>query len=291
MQAIFFEYPALLIAGYFLLGLLVGSFLNVVIYRLPKMMEAGWQTECKLLLGVEDSTSSEAIPTFNLAFPQSHCPACNTVIKPWQNIPLLSYALLKGRCGNCGIRISPRYPTIELISGLLAASAAWHFGFGWEALAVTIFLWALLTMTMIDVDHQLLPDQITLPLLWLGILLNTTGMFAPLPDAVWGAVAGYLSLWCVFHLFKLLTGKEGMGFGDFKLLAALGAWMGWQMLPLIIILSSLVGAVVGALILALQRKGRGTPIPFGPYLAGAGAIAFFWGQALIDNYLQFAGLK
>lgn len=256
------------------------------------MMEAGWQTECKLLLGLEEPASAaESKPAFNLAFPQSHCPACNAAIKPWQNIPLLSYAFLKGRCGNCGIGISLRYPAIELISGVLAALAAWRFGFSWEALAVTVFLWALLTMTMIDIDHQLLPDQITLPLLWLGITLNTAGMFVSLPDAVWGAIAGYLSLWLVFHLFKLLTGKEGMGFGDFKLLAALGAWMGWQMLPLIIILSSLVGAVVGALILVLQRKGRGTPIPFGPYLAGAGAIAFFWGQTLIDNYLQFAGLK
>lgn len=254
------------------------------------MMEAEWQSECKLLLGQEGPAETKK-PTFNLAFPQSHCPSCNAEIKPWQNIPLLSYALLRGRCGKCGVGISIRYPVIELIAGVLAALAAWRFGFTWEALAVTVLLWALLTMTMIDVDHQLLPDQITLPLLWLGLLLNTGGMFATLTDAVWGAAAGYLSLWSVFHLFKLLTGKEGMGFGDFKLLAALGAWMGWQMLPLIILLSSLVGAVVGILILTLQRKDRRTPIPFGPYLAGAGAIAFFWGQALIDNYMQFAGLK
>jgi len=266
--------------------------LNVVIYRLPKMMELGWQSECKLLLGLEtDGSESNAKPAFNLAFPHSHCPGCNAAIKPWQNIPLLSYALLKGRCANCRIPISIRYPIIEFIAGLLAAIAAAHFGFSWEALAATILMWTLLTMTMIDVDHQLLPDQLTLPLLWLGILLNTTGMFVPLMDAVWGAAAGYLSLWAVYQLFKLVTGKEGMGFGDFKLLAALGAWMGWQMLPLIILLSSLVGAVIGVLILTLQRKGRGTPIPFGPYLAGAGAIAFFYGHTLIENYLQFAGLK
>lgn len=253
------------------------------------MMEIGWQSECRVLLGVPEAAVPES--GFNLAFPQSHCPSCNASIKPWQNIPVLSYALLGGRCANCKTHISLRYPIIELISGVLAAGAAWQFGFGWEAAAVTVFLWALLTMTMIDIDHQLLPDQITLPLLWLGIIANTTGMFVSLQDAVWGAIAGYLTLWIVFHLFKWLTGKEGMGFGDFKLLAALGAWMGWQMLPLIILLSSLVGAVVGSIVLVLQRKGRGTPIPFGPYLAGAGVIALFWGQTLIDSYLQFAGLK
>jgi leader peptidase (prepilin peptidase)/N-methyltransferase len=197
---------------------------------------------------------------------------------------------LRGRCANCKTPISKRYPIIETVAALLAGFAAWQLGFGWPLLAVLLFLWALLTLTMIDVDHQLLPDQITLPLLWLGLTLNVGGMFAPLADAVWGAVAGYLSLWSVYHLFKLATGKEGMGYGDFKLLAALGAWMGWQMLPVIILLSSLVGAVVGSLLLVMQRKGRSTPIPFGPYLAGAGAIAFFWGKDLIQNYLQFAGL-
>ena len=273
------------------MGLLIGSFLNVVIYRLPKMMELDWRSECKILLGIEDQSPQSPTTRFNLAYPESHCPSCNAPIKPWQNIPILSYAILKGRCAHCGVGISLRYPIIELIAGLLAALAAQHFGFSWEALAAALFLWSLLAMTMIDVDHQLLPDQLTLPLMWLGLLLNSFGMFVPLHDAVWGAVAGYLSLWSVYHLFKLLTGKEGMGFGDFKLLAALGAWMGWQMLPVIILLSSLVGAVTGIVILTLQRKGRGTPIPFGPYLAGAGAIAFFWGELLIQNYLQFAGLK
>jgi leader peptidase (prepilin peptidase)/N-methyltransferase len=279
-----------LIAGYFLLGLLVGSFLNVVIYRLPKMMELEWRQECRLLLDVDEPNAAPA-QKFNLAVPESHCPGCNAPVKPWQNIPLLSYLLLKGRCANCGISISLRYPIIELIAGLLAALAGWHFGASWEGLAACALLWSLLAMTMIDIDHQLLPDQITLPLMWLGILLNTGGMFVSLHDAVWGAAAGYLTLWSVYQLFKLVTGKEGMGFGDFKLLAALGAWMGWQMLPVIILLSSLVGAVVGIIILTLQRRGRGTPIPFGPYLAGAGFIAFFWGEPLIQNYLQFAGLK
>ena len=286
---VFSQYPALLIAGCFLLGLLVGSFLNVVIYRLPLMMEREWRAECSLLLNGEPAASAPTEP-FNLAFPPSRCPSCAAKIQPWQNIPVVSYLFLHGRCANCRAPISIRYPSIETVSALLAAFAAWHLGFGWPLLAALIFLWALLALTMIDVDHQLLPDQITLPLLWLGLSLNTGAMFVPLPDAVWGAAAGYLSLWSVYHAFKLLTGKEGMGYGDFKLLAALGAWMGWQMLPVIILLSSLVGAVVGSLLLLAQRKGRSTPIPFGPYLAGAGAIAFFWGHWLIQHYLQFAGM-
>jgi len=267
---------------------MVGSFLNVVIYRLPKMMELSWHNECEFLLnGKEPEQHATA---FNLAFPSSRCPHCDASIMPWQNIPVVSYLLLGGRCANCSARISPRYPIIEIITGLLSAYAGFYFGFTWELLATLFFLWALLTLTMIDVDHQLLPDQITLPLLWLGLLLNTQNVFVSINDAVIGAAAGYLSLWSVYHVFKLVTGKEGMGFGDFKLLAALGAWMGWQMLPVIILLSSLVGAVVGSLLLALQRKGKSTPIPFGPYLAGAGVIAFFWGDFLIKNYLQFAGI-
>ncbi|MDB6061852.1 MAG: prepilin peptidase [Verrucomicrobiaceae bacterium] len=286
--AFFLEHPAYLIAGCFLLGLIVGSFLNVVIYRLPVMMQREWHSECSLLLNIESPTVSSE--PFNLAFPPSRCPGCNSKIAAWQNIPVISYLFLRGRCANCKIAISKRYPIIEMVSGLLAVFTAWQMGFGWPLLATLILLWALLAMTMIDVDHQLLPDQITLPLLWLGLLLNTGGMFVSLNDAIWGAAAGYLSLWSVYHVFKLLTGKEGMGFGDFKLLAALGAWMGWQMLPVIILLSSLVGAVIGSLMLIAQRKGRGTPIPFGPYLAGAGVIAFFWGKLLIQNYLQFVGL-
>jgi len=269
---------------------MVGSFLNVVIYRLPKMMEHEWRNECELLLRGTETQTHKPAAVFNLAFPASHCPHCNATIQPWQNIPVISYILLRGRCANCSTSISIRYPIIEAITGLLSAYAAVHFGFTWESLATLFFLWALLTLTMIDVDHQLLPDQITLPLLWLGLLFNTQHLFASLSDAVIGAAAGYLTLWSVYHAFRLVTGKEGMGFGDFKLLAALGAWMGWQMLPVIILLSSLVGAVVGSLLLAFQRKGRSTPIPFGPYLAGAGVIAFFWGDTLIKNYLKFAGI-
>lgn len=283
------ENPAILIAGCLVFGLLVGSFLNVVIYRLPKMMELQWRSECRVILSLEPE--EPATPGFNLAFPQSHCPNCQAAIKPWQNVPVVSWLLLKGRCANCKVSISARYPVIELCAGLLSALAAWHFGATWQLPLVLVLLWALLAMTMIDIDHQLLPDQITLPLLWLGLLANTQALFVPLADAVWGAAAGYLVLWSVFHLFRLLTGKEGMGYGDFKLLAALGAWMGWQMLPLIILLSSLVGAVIGSLVLLAQRRGRATPIPFGPYLAGAGVIALFWGQMLIDSYLQFAQLK
>jgi leader peptidase (prepilin peptidase)/N-methyltransferase len=286
---LFATYPALLIAGCFLLGLVVGSFLNVVIYRFPKMMEQIWRAECQALLG---QTPPDAVAApFNLAFPHSHCPHCRAPIKPWQNIPVLSYALLGGRCASCHVRISARYPIVELCAGLLAALAAWQLGYSLQTLAAIVFLWTLLVLTMIDVDHQLLPDQLTLPLLWLGLLLNTGGLFVSLHDAVIGAAAGYLVLWSVFHGFRLLTGKEGMGYGDFKLLAALGAWMGWQMLPVIILLSSLVGAAVGSLLLLAQRRGRSTPIPFGPYLAGAAIIALFWGQELIRNYLQFAGLK
>jgi len=283
------EYPVLLGAGCLVLGLIVGSFLNVVIYRLPKIMERNWRQECQVILGQEPD--APAAQPFNLAFPHSHCPHCSKPIKPWQNIPVLSYLLLRGRCADCGAGISVRYPIIELCAGLLALLAAWQLGFSAQLPAALLFLWVLLTLTMIDVDHQLLPDQLTLPLLWLGLLINTRSLFAPLMDAVIGAAAGYLVLWTVYHAFRLLTGKEGMGYGDFKLLAALGAWMGWQMLPVVILLSSLVGAVIGSVLLLMQRKGHGTPIPFGPYLAGAGVIALFWGEALVNNYLQFAGLK
>lgn len=274
------------------LGLLVGSFLNVVIYRLPVMMQRQWQQECRLLLDVAAPADDNSEPAvFNLAVPASRCPHCQSQIKAWQNIPVISYLLLRGRCHNCGTGISARYPIIEAIAGLLALVAIWQLGFTAAGLAAALFSWTLLALCMIDIDHQLLPDQITLPLLWLGLLLNSAGMFVSLSDAVFGAVAGYLSLWTVFHVFKLLTGKEGMGFGDFKLLAALGAWMGWQMLPLVILLSSLVGAVVGAILLAAQNKSRQTAIPFGPYLAAAGWIAFYWGDSIVQSYLQFAGLS
>jgi leader peptidase (prepilin peptidase)/N-methyltransferase len=272
-----------------ILGLMVGSFLNVVIYRLPKMMELGWQQQCAELRGETSQPDSDAAPRYNLVVPRSACPHCNHVISAWENIPILSYLLLRGKCRGCGAAISLRYPVIEAISGILCAYAAWHFGFGWAAGGALLFVWALLALTAIDFDTQLLPDDIALPLLWTGLLFNLFGVFTNLPSAVIGAVIGYLTLWSVYWLFKLATGKEGMGYGDFKLLAALGAWLGWQMLPLIILLSSLVGAVVGITLIVALKHGRNIPIPFGPYLAGGGLIALFWGQTLTQEYLHILG--
>lgn len=265
-----------------ILGLLVGSFLNVVIYRLPKMMERDWHAQCAELSG----QTPEKSPPFNLLVPRSACPHCGHAISALENIPVLSYLFLRGKCKGCGAAISPRYPIVEAISGILCAYAAWHFGFGWAGLAAIVFVWALIALTFIDFDTQLLPDDITLPLLWLGLLLNLNEVFTSLPNAVIGATAGYLALWSVYWLFKLATGKEGMGYGDFKLLATIGAWLGWTMLPLVILLSSLVGAVVGIALIVFTKHGRNIPIPFGPYLAGGGLIALFWGQSLTQSYLQ-----
>ena len=270
------------------LGLMVGSFLNVVIHRLPKMMEMGWRQQCaELLQGGTDQADPPA--PYNLIVPRSACPHCSHAISAWENIPILSYVLLRGKCKECGAAISPRYPIIEAISGLLCAYAAWHFGFGWTAAGALLLAWALLALTAIDIDTQLLPDDMTLPLLWAGLLFNQFEIFTSLSSAVWGAVLGYLALWSVYWLFKLTTGKEGMGYGDFKLLAALGAWLGWQMLPLIILLSSLVGAVVGITLIVALKHGRNIPIPFGPYLAGGGLIALFWGPVLTQTYLRLLG--
>jgi leader peptidase (prepilin peptidase)/N-methyltransferase len=277
------------------LGLMVGSFLNVVIHRLPKMMELGWQQQCAELSQSDAgdsqspaSTEGEPAPhtPYNLIVPRSACPHCNHAISAWENIPIVSYLLLRGKCKGCGAAISPRYPVIEAISGILCAYAAWHFGFGLAAAGALLLIWALLALTAIDFDTQLLPDDITLPLLWAGLLFNLFGVFTNLPSAVLGAVIGYFALWSVYWLFKFTTGKEGMGYGDFKLLAALGAWLGWQMLPLIILLSSLVGAVVGLTLIVALKHGRNIPIPFGPYLAGGGLIALFWGQTLTQSYLR-----
>jgi leader peptidase (prepilin peptidase)/N-methyltransferase len=267
------------------LGLMVGSFLNVVIHRLPKMMELSWQQQCAELHGEEPVQRQP----YNLVIPRSTCPRCNHSISAWENIPIISYILLRGNCKACGAAISPRYPIVEAFSGILCAYAAWHFGFGWTAVGALLLIWALLALTAIDIDTQLLPDDITLPLLWTGLLFNLFGVFTNLPSAVLGATIGYLTLWSVYWLFKLVTGKEGMGYGDFKLLAALGAWLGWQMLPLIILLSSLVGAVVGITLIVALKHGRNIPIPFGPYLAGGGLIALFWGQTLTQEYLQLLG--
>ena len=267
------------IAG--LLGLCVGSFLNVVIHRLPKMMEQEWQAQCAELRGEPASTAAN----LSLAKPRSRCPDCGHQITSMENIPVLSYLLLKGKCAGCGTSISARYPIIEVFTAVLSAYAAWHFGPKLQTVGALLLLWFLIALAAIDFDTQLLPDAITLPLLWLGLVFNLMDTYVDLPAAVVGAMAGYLALWTVFWLFKLATGKEGMGYGDFKLLAALGAWLGWQMLPTIILLSSVVGAVVGITLIVVARRGRNIPIPFGPYLAAAGGIALFWGPQLTRNYL------
>lgn len=277
------EQTTFILLGTAFLGLCVGSFLNVVIHRLPRMMEREWREQCAALNG--ESPPDEA--RLSLSFPRSRCPACGHPISASENVPIVSYLLLRGRCSGCSARISPRYPMIEALTCLLSVLTVWHFGFSLSAGAALILIWSLIALTFIDFDTQLLPDAITLPLLWLGLLFNLFGGFASLPSAVIGAMAGYLSLWSVYWLFKLATGKEGMGYGDFKLLAALGAWLGWQMLPCIILLSSLVGAVIGISLIILAKRGREVPMPFGPYLACAGLIALFWGRPLTQAYLGF----
>jgi leader peptidase (prepilin peptidase)/N-methyltransferase len=264
-----------------LLGLCVGSFLNVVIHRLPRMMEQEWHAQCAELRGEPPSTASP----LSLARPRSRCPSCGHQISALENIPLISYLLLRGKCAACAAPISPRYPLVEILSAVLSAFAAWHFGPTLQAAGALLLIWALMALTAIDFDTQLLPDSITLPLLWCGLAFNLAATYTDLGSAVLGAMLGYLVLWSVFWLFKLATGKEGMGYGDFKLLAALGAWLGWQMLPTIILLSSVVGALVGISLIAFARHGRNTPIPFGPYLAAAGGIALFWGPQLTRGYL------
>lgn len=274
--------PMVLVLAAGVLGLCVGSFLNVVVHRLPQMMEREWQAQCAELRG---ESPMEAAP-FNLLLPRSRCPQCGQGIGLLDNIPLLSYfILLRGRCRQCQTPISLRYPLVEALTGLLSAAVVWHFAAGWLALGALCLTWALIALALIDLDTHLLPDSITLPLLWLGLLFNLSGQFTDLGSAVVGAMAGYLALWSVFWLFKLVTGKEGMGYGDFKLLAALGAWLGWQMLPAIILLSSVVGATVGIALIVLARHGRNVPIPFGPYLAAAGLLALFYGQELTQTYL------
>jgi leader peptidase (prepilin peptidase)/N-methyltransferase len=271
-----------------MLGLLIGSFLNVVIYRLPVMMQRDWRQQAREILELPEEPKQD---TFNLILPNSCCPNCGHQIRPWENIPVVSYLFLRGKCSGCKTPISKRYPLIELACGLLSGYVAFHFGFGWQAAGVLVLTWGLLAMSMIDCDHQLLPDALVLPLLWLGLIANLFGVFTSLEDALWGAIAGYLSLWSVYWLFKLLTGKEGMGYGDFKLLAMLGAWGGWQILPLTILLSSLVGAVLGVIMLRLRNQETSTPIPFGPYLAIAGWIALLWGDQITGTYLHFAGFR
>ena len=284
-------YPLLGSACTLILGLLVGSFLNVVIYRVPKMMERDWQNQCHEFLANDGNvatlpSNNEKQEPFNLMVPASTCPHCGHKIRAWENVPIVSFLYLRGKCSNCKSNISARYPTIELATGLLSVAVIYYIGINWSGLAALVLTWSLFALTMIDIDTYLLPDDITLPLLWLGLIVNSFSLFTDLPSALWGAVAGYISLWSVYKLFKLLTGKEGMGYGDFKLLAALGAWMGWQMLPQIILLSSLVGAVIGISMIVIRGRDKNIPIPFGPYLAIAGWIAFAWGDTINQSYLK-----
>jgi leader peptidase (prepilin peptidase)/N-methyltransferase len=277
--------PPLWIGLSVLLGLMIGSFLNVVVHRLPRMMERDWAAQCAELAGREP----EPQPVFNLAKPRSHCPSCRAQITALQNLPLVSWLALRGRCASCAGVIPVRYPLVEAATGAIAGFLAWHYGFGPAALLAFVFCATLLALALIDFDTQLLPDGLTLPLLWAGLLVNIWGVFAPLQEAVVGAVAGYLSLWVVYWGFKLVTGREGMGYGDFKLLAAIGAWLGWQALPLVILLSSLAGAVIGIALIAAARMGRSVPMPFGPYLVIAGVVALVWGDGLIAGYLKLLG--
>lgn len=283
-----FGSPILFSALIGLVGLLVGSFLNVVIYRLPVMMQKSWRKDCQDYLGLNaDLQTNEP---FNLVLPLSRCPGCNTPIKPYQNIPVISYVFLRGKCAKCKNPISLRYPLIEAFTAVTSFVIAWHFGFTPQTGFALLLTWSLIALSFIDIDHQLLPDSITLPALWLGLFLSVFDIFTDSHASIIGAIAGYLVLWGVFHLFKLLTGKEGMGYGDFKLLALFGAWLGWQSLPAIILLSSLVGAIIGIGMIIFSQHDRNTPIPFGPYLAAAGWIALIWGADINQFYLNIAGL-
>jgi leader peptidase (prepilin peptidase)/N-methyltransferase len=280
MIALFAD-PAVFALAAGLFGLMVGSFLNVVIHRLPIMMQRDWATQCAEL----NNTPPPVVEPLSLARPRSRCPKCGHRISALENLPILSWIVLRGKCKGCAAPISVRYPLIEATTGLLFAFAAWHFGFTLAGLGALVLIGGLIALTGIDFDTQLLPDDITLPMLWIGLALNMFNAYTDLKSAVIGAMVGYLVLWSVYWAFKLATGKEGMGYGDFKLLAALGAWLGWQMLPLTILLSSLVGAAVGISLMVFARHGRGVPIPFGPYLAAAGIIALIWGKPLTHAYL------
>lgn len=273
------------------LGLCIGSFLNVVIHRLPKMMEREWRAQCAELAAPAAAADASAGPSapLNLVVPRSRCPSCGHAITALENIPVVSWLVLRGKCSACSAPISVRYPAVEIGAALVAGYAAWRFGFSLAGIGAMAFCWVMIALTFIDLDTQLLPDDLTLLLLWGGLALNLGATFAPLPSAVIGAIAGYLSLWTVYWAFKFATGKEGMGFGDFKLLAAIGAWLGWQALPLVILLSSIVGAVAGISLMIFTKHGRDHPIPFGPYLATAGLIALFWGPEITRRWLPLAG--
>lgn len=302
LAALYAGQPEWFTGTVFVLGLAMGSFLNVVIYRLPIILERQWQAQAaEMLPGGDDesaTTTHGQLDRFTLSVPRSACPTCKAPITAWQNIPVLSWVILRGRCAACRHKISPRYPLVELTTGFLSAWVAWHFGFGATAACALIMTWSLIALTAIDMDHQLLPDGITLPLLWLGLLAAVTlgpSERLPLPvspqDAIIGASAGYSSLWLVFQAFKWVTGKEGMGYGDFKLYAALGAWLGWKLLPLIILLSAGTGALLGVLMIVARGRDRAAPMPFGPYLASAGWLAMMYGERLVDGYLRLSGLR
>src|SRR6202051_2367390 len=304
LAALYVDSPAVFAGAVVVLGLAVGSFLTVVISRLPIMLERDWPAQAAEFAASIDDTAAAATwvegvaEPLTLSTPRSACPACKAPIKAWQNIPVISWLLLRGRCAACKTKISVRYPLVELTTGVLSAWVAWHFGFGAPAACALLVTWALIALTGIDIDHQLLPDSITLPLMWAGLLAAViVGPIAgsPIPvsahDAVVGAASGYVSLWLVFHTFRLLTGKEGMGYGDFKLFAALGAWLGWKLLPLVILLSAAAGAVLGISMILLRGRDRSAPIPFGPYLAAAGWLAMMYGDELVSSYLRVSGLK
>jgi leader peptidase (prepilin peptidase)/N-methyltransferase len=303
LAALFASEPALFAGSVFILGMAIGSFLNVVIYRLPIMLDREWRLQATDLLqpaGAAAPTPAASTPPerFTLSTPRSACPNCKAPIKAWHNVPVVSWLVLHGQCASCKTKISARYPIVELATGILSAWVAWHFGFGAAAGCALVVTWTLIVLTGIDIDHQLLPDNLTLPLMWAGLLAavvlgSTLGVALPVSvrDAIIGAAAGYVSLWLVFHAFKLVTGKEGMGYGDFKLFAALGAWLGWKVLPLVIILSAATGAVLGILMIALRGRDRSAPMPFGPYLAAAGWLAMMYGDSLVNGYLRVSGLK
>jgi leader peptidase (prepilin peptidase)/N-methyltransferase len=294
MHELFVDVPAVFYAFAFIVALLVGSFLNVVIYRLPLMMEREWRAQCEEI----NATPAGNLPEgrFDLVAPRSSCPSCGHRITAMQNIPVVSFLLLGGKCAACKVPISPRYPAVELLTGVLSAIVAWRFGFGWEAAAGIALTWSLVAISAIDIDHQLIPDSISLPLIWAGLVLS---LFSPLAAAemlfispiaaIVGAVAGYLSLWSIYHLFRLLTGKEGMGYGDFKLLAALGAWLGWQMLFPIVIAAASVGALAGVSAMLVRKHKASVPMAFGPYLAAAGWLMLVFGPQLMDSYLGLYG--
>lgn len=281
--------PGLLYGSAVLFGLIFGSFLNVVIARLPGMLERSWSEQCRDLLGV--SAGEPLQPGPSLLRPGSQCPHCRNPVKPLHNIPVLSYLWLRGRCAWCGVPIGLRYPGVEILAAVLAVAAAWRYGFSWQLAGALAFAWSFLAMSAIDIEHHLLPDNIVLPLMWVGLAANSFGLYTDVYSALYGALLGYVSLWLVFQLFRVLTGKEGMGYGDFKLFACIGAWLGWQALPLVILLAAVCGTVVGVAMILFKRHEKGQPIPFGPFLCSAGFIAMLWGPQIMDAYLRSVGLR